>query len=76
MPDDVTGYCSNCEKETPTWELTVVETTEFYCPDCYIEQCDHPTTQTSPSGKKWCVKCNGVVDDNGKEQMTLDGFTV
>jgi len=76
MPDDVTGYCSNCEKETPTWELTVKDTTEFLCPDCFISQCSHPTTRTSPSGKEWCVKCQGVVDDNPEQQATLDGFTV
>jgi len=73
---DVKGYCSECEEEYATWELTVVNNTEFYCPDCYIAQCHHPNTRVSPSGKEWCTVCQGVIEDNAEEQATLDGFTV
>jgi len=71
---EVTGECHECGDEHPTWELHVVNSTEYLCPSCYIEQCDHPVKERSPSGKLYCAECGGVV--KGRGQTTLDGFTV
>jgi len=72
---EVTGVCHECETEFPTWELHIVDSEQVLCPSCYIEQCDHPITRKSPSGKEWCIECHGVVEDTAG-QTRLDGFTV